>query len=69
MNVSGEKKESPARYGIDYVIVSVHNYFSPPTLLPANPYKKSYTISELRYRNQEGAYSPRLPVSEKEKLV
>ena len=69
MNVSGEKKESPARYGIDYVIVSVHNYFSPPILPPANQYKKQYDMSELRYRTQGGAYSPHLPVSEKEKLV
>ena len=75
MNVSGEKKETPARYGIDYVIVSVHNYFSPPPLLPATvyqdnyEYKKQYTMSELRHRTQGGAYSPHLPVNEKEKIV
>jgi len=68
MKLSGEKKETPARYGIDYVIVSVHNYFSPPPLLPAE-YKKQYTMSELRHRTQGGACSPHLPVSEKEKLV
>ena len=75
MNVSREKKELPARSGIDYVVITVYNYFSTsPTLVQSQQdyYKhtKQYDMSELRHRKEGGgAHSPHLPVSEKEKMV
>jgi len=74
MNVSGEKKQPAARSGIDYVVITVYNYFSPPQTLVQSTqdhYKhtKQYDMSELRHRKEGGAHSPRLPVSEKEKMV
>jgi len=65
VNVSGEKKQHTAQYGIDYVIVTFHNYFTPPISVQL----KQYDRSELRHRNQGGASSPHLPMNEKEKLV
>ena len=71
VKVSGEKKESPARYGIDYVIVTFHNYFSPSTIIHPNTDSKytKYDMHELRHRKEGGAYSPHLPFHEKEKIV
>jgi len=73
MNVSGEKKQPAARSGIDYVVITVYNYFSPPpTLIQSNKdskYTKQYDISELRHRTYGAASSPHLPFHEKEKIV
>ena len=74
VKVSGEKKQPTARSGIDYVVVTFYNYFSPPpTLISSHQdhyqYKKQYDMSELRHRKEGGAHSPHLPMSEKEKIV
>ena len=72
VKVSGEKKQPIARSGIDYVIVSFHNYFSPPSLIRTQQeykYTTQYNTSGLRYRKEGGASSMHLPTDEKEKIV
>jgi hypothetical protein len=74
MNVSGEKKHVVARSGIDYVVVTFYNYFSPPIATPVHTisdykYTKQYDMSGLRHRKDGVVGSMYLPTDEKEKIV
>ena len=83
MQVTGEKKTATAQSGIDYVIVKIQNYFSPP--VPAAPstlptthqeyFSLKQAVQGLRHRGGSatapsgGAISPRIDYNEKIKLV
>ena len=74
-NVSGEKKINQAQYGIDYIIITVKNYFIPPppsillqTKQEYEEYKESLIKEGLRHR-KEGANSPLLPANDKYKFL
>jgi len=84
MQVTGEKKTATAQSGIDYVIVKIQNYFSPPVLashsstLPTTQQEYvslKQAVQGLRYRStgatapSGGAISPRIDYNEKIKLV
>lgn len=75
VNVVGEKKYTPAKYGIDYITIAIKHYFSPPT--PAlvtteqefETYKQSFEKDGLRNRKEGGAVSPQMESSEKFKFL
>ena len=75
VNVVGEKKYSPAKYGIDYVAVAIKHYFSPPTPALATTeqefetYKQNFTKEGLRQRKEGGAVSPQMEMNEKFKFL
>jgi hypothetical protein len=74
VQVTGEKKV--AQSGIDYVIVKIQNYFSPPAPVALPTTYKEYSISKetalpegMRQRKEGGAVSPHMESTEKFKLV
>jgi hypothetical protein len=75
VNVAGEKKYTPAQYGIDYVAIAIKNYFSPqtPTLVTTEKefvtYKQTLAKEGLRNRKEGGAVSPQMEMSEKFKFL
>jgi hypothetical protein len=75
VNVTGEKKGQPARYGIDYVTIAIKNYFSsqPPALVTTEQefelYKQSFVKEGLRHRKEGGAVSPQMEPNEKFKFL
>lgn len=75
VNVVGEKKYTPAKYGIDYVTIAIKNYFSPPTpsLVTTEQefetYKQNITKEGLRHRKEGGAVSPQMEMNEKFKFL
>jgi len=82
MQVTGEKKTATAQSGIDYVIVKIQNYFSPPaaasSTLPTTHqeyFSLKQAVQGLRHRGGSataptgGAISPRIDYNEKIKLV
>ena len=75
MNVVGEKKYTPAKYGIDYITIAIKHYFSPPTPALATTeqefetYKQHFTREGLRQRKEGGAVSPQMELNEKFKFL
>lgn len=75
VNVVGEKKYSPAKYGIDYVAVAIKHYFSPPTpsLVTTEKefetYKQNFAKEGLRQRKEGGAVSPQIDSNDKFKFL
>jgi hypothetical protein len=77
--MTAEKKETLAKNGVDYVIVTIMNYLSPPPApLPTLPTSyKEYKSNEVRYRRvftplvTKGSFasSPSLPIDEKVKFI
>jgi hypothetical protein len=75
VNVVGEKKYHPAKYGIDYVAIAIKNYFSPPTpsLVTTKQefetYKQNFAKEGLRHRKEGGAVSPQMETNDKFKFL
>jgi len=75
VNVVGEKKYHPAKYGIDYVAIAIKNYFSPQTqsLVTTEKefetYKQNVSKEGLRQRKEGGAVSPQIDSNDKFKFL
>jgi hypothetical protein len=82
MQVTGEKKTVTAQSGIDYVIIKIQNYFSPPAVTPSalpttqqEYFTLKHAVQGLRHRTggatapSGGAISPKIDSNEKIKLV
>ena len=75
VNVVGEKKYNPAKYGIDYVAIAIKNYFSSPTPALATTeqefetYKQNFVKEGMRHRKEGGALSPQMEMNEKFKFL
>jgi len=75
VNVVGEKKHSPAQYGIDYITIAIKHYFSPPTPALATTvkefetYKQNFAKEGLRHRKEGGAVSPQIDSNDKFKFL
>ena len=65
VKVSGEKK--PYNGFIEIIIHEYKRFCSKTNELPE--YKKQYNITEIYYNKEGGAYSPHLPMNEREKKL